>query len=508
MSEVTKPVETPIVAPTTEAPVETPAVETKATETPAPVVESSEPVVEEAAPAVEEPRKPVDEAVLGYKGPGLLKSLFAQKKFFFFGSEPVDQKSLSSYLRGEEVESANHNAAWAAHTGKGLLFLSKKASDKATPSHIFNLATITDIAPESINELHFLEGGHKHTLIAHNALDRDDWITALKTKSEEAKVLAETIKDTEEYKTALAALTKPVVVAPVAAPKKSTEVKDKVEAVKEDVKEEKAEKVEAKEEKKVEEKTRKSRSASRKRTSIFGNIGFGKKEEKSEIKEESAVAPTETPVVAPVEPVAAPAEVAPTKEASPAPVEPAVVSETRPTPSKRNSIFDSFKSFTHKEKKPEEKKTDESAVVAKEPEPVSETAPVIPAVESSEPLSTSVAAPVVAPVEETPVTNGETKAAETPVVAPKSDKRKSSLPWLSKKKETTTSDEEGEKEKPLSPFAKLRATVKAKSSPKAEKTAEKTPEPVEAKKEDAVAEPIKSEPTPISTTTPQVAATA
>ena len=72
MSEATKPVETPIVAPTTEAPVETAATESKPIETPAPVVESAEPVVEEAAPVKEEV-KPVEEGVLGYKGPGLFK---------------------------------------------------------------------------------------------------------------------------------------------------------------------------------------------------------------------------------------------------------------------------------------------------------------------------------------------------------------------------------------------------------------------------------------------------
>ena len=78
MSEVTKPVEEPVVAPaatveptpveatpaeTTEAAVEAPAATETATteETPAPAV----PVKEEV--------KPVEEGTLGYKGPGLLK---------------------------------------------------------------------------------------------------------------------------------------------------------------------------------------------------------------------------------------------------------------------------------------------------------------------------------------------------------------------------------------------------------------------------------------------------
>lgn len=63
-----------------------------------------------------------------------------QKKFFWFGTEPVEHKSLTSYLRGEkQQETANKNAAWAAHTGKGLLFFSKKESEKATPHGVFNL---------------------------------------------------------------------------------------------------------------------------------------------------------------------------------------------------------------------------------------------------------------------------------------------------------------------------------------------------------------------------------
>lgn len=70
----------------------------------------------------------------------LSRSLIFQKKFFWFGTEPVESKHLSSYLRGEkDASAANHNAAWASHTGKGLLFLSKKATDKASPAGVFNL---------------------------------------------------------------------------------------------------------------------------------------------------------------------------------------------------------------------------------------------------------------------------------------------------------------------------------------------------------------------------------
>jgi hypothetical protein len=71
----------------------------------------------------------------------LHRGLFFQKKFFWFGSEPVEQKSLSNYLRGEKVYG---NAAWASETGKGLLFFSKKSAEKATPAGIINLVSYYD----------------------------------------------------------------------------------------------------------------------------------------------------------------------------------------------------------------------------------------------------------------------------------------------------------------------------------------------------------------------------
>lgn len=131
----------------------------------------------------------------------------------------------------------------------------------------------------------------------------------LKTKVAEAKELAPTVKEHDTYKKSHSTLSKPFAAATAAVtPKKSTEVKkeEKAEA-KEEKKEEKAEAKEEKKEEKAEKKEekkeikeRKSRSASRKRTSIFGSIpGFGKKEEKVEAKEETpVVAPAAEPAVA------------------------------------------------------------------------------------------------------------------------------------------------------------------------------------------------------------------
>jgi len=436
--EATKPVEEPVVAPTetaTEAPAvtETAPVETATAEPVAaaePAVATETPAETTEAAAVKEEVKPVEEGTLGYKGPGLLKSFIFQKKFFWFGTEPTESKALSSYLRGEkQQELANKNVAWAASTGKGLLFFSKKASEKATPHGVFNLSEVTDITEDGTVAFAFTSGGHKHTFEASTLAERDNWVSVLKAKSAEATELAPTVVESEEYQKAHADLLPkaPVVAAAAVAPKEETKA-EKVEDKKEAKEEKKEEKKEIKEEKKE---ARKSRSASRKRASIFGGFNLGgKKEEKTEApKEDAAVAaPTEEATAAPVEPAAA----AETTEAAPVVAEAAPVE--KPVPTKRNSIFGNLKFGQNKEKKAE---AEAPAVPAKDAEPVSETAPVIPAVEASEPLATSVASPATVPAEtvEAPVTNGEAKV-EAPVV--KSDKRKSSLPFFTKKEKVTS----------------------------------------------------------------------
>lgn len=507
--EATKPVEEPVVAPTetaTDAPAvsETAPVETAAEPATTEVSAAVAPETTEVAPVVEEV-KPVEEGVLGTKGPGFIKNLFFDKKFFWFGTEAVESKALSSYLRGEKnQEAAQKNIAWATSTGKGLLYFSKgKASDKTSPAGVINLSEVSDIIEDGTDKFAFTYDGHKHTFEASTLAERDNWVAVLKAKTAEAKELATTVPETEEYKKSLAeyAPKTPVVAAAVAKEEKKEE---KAEDVKEAKEEKKEEKKEIKEEKKD---TRKSRSASRKRASIFGAIpGFGKKEEKTETpKEDAVVAPAEE-AAAPVEPVAAAEtteETAPVAEATPT---------EKPAPVKRNSIFGTLK-FGKKDKTEAEAAP---AVPAKDAaEPVSETAPVIPAVEASEPLATDVSSPATVPTEttEAPVTNGEAKV-EAPTT--KTDKRKSSLPFFTKKDKVPATEEGEAAEKPKSPgfsFSTLRKTIKGKSSPKAEKAADK-PAEGEASTETAgepapAAAPVVSEPEPVvPQSTPQVTASA
>ena len=61
------------------------------------------------------------------------------KRFFYFSDEPVEAKQLSIFHQNEKPAIANPTAAWATQTGKGLLFMTKRAEDKATPAGIFNL---------------------------------------------------------------------------------------------------------------------------------------------------------------------------------------------------------------------------------------------------------------------------------------------------------------------------------------------------------------------------------
>jgi hypothetical protein len=63
------------------------------------------------------------------------------KRHFYFSEEAVESKQLSVFHQNEKPAVANPTAAWATQTGKGLLFFTKRAEDKATPAGIFNLVS-------------------------------------------------------------------------------------------------------------------------------------------------------------------------------------------------------------------------------------------------------------------------------------------------------------------------------------------------------------------------------
>lgn len=63
------------------------------------------------------------------------------KHYFWFSEEPSTAESLIIFLRSEKADAKHSSAAWARETGKGLLFFSKRAEDKATPAGVINLVS-------------------------------------------------------------------------------------------------------------------------------------------------------------------------------------------------------------------------------------------------------------------------------------------------------------------------------------------------------------------------------
>lgn len=459
-----------------------PAGETKAIESvEAGGITETEPVVE----APKEDIKPVEEGQLGYKAQGLSfpKNLISSKEFFFFGSEPVDIKSLAAYQRSEKtIDVAHANIAWATQTGKGLLFV----GEKAAPSHVINLSDATEPEVDGTIKFHFSAKGNKHTFKAANTAERDNWVSQLKLKIIEAKELATTVPETEAYKTTLESFKPTVTVAPKV---EETPVVEETAAVSEPVAAMEAVPESPKEESKKDVEEPKRRSASRKRASFFS---FGAKKESSKVDESPATetAPTNEAEVPKTEEIKSTeaAEVAPavtgTEEVRPV-EEPLATDETKPVIVKRNSIFGVF---GRKDKKSTETnaadvKPIEAAETSKDEEPVvapvtSSVAPVIPPVETTTPLAVEVSSPATVPTDTTPVKSSGDAVKE---------KRKSSLPFNFGRKSPGPVEGE-EKSGSLSAFSKLRATINRKASAKGTETKE------EEIKEEAPAVPAKEEP--------------
>ncbi len=71
----------------------------------------------------------------------IFRSLRFAKRFFYFNDEAVEAKQLVNFHQNEKPAVAHPIAAWASQTGKGLLFITKRAEDKAHPGHIINLVS-------------------------------------------------------------------------------------------------------------------------------------------------------------------------------------------------------------------------------------------------------------------------------------------------------------------------------------------------------------------------------
>lgn len=425
-----------------------------------PVVAAQDKVSEPEAAAAEEkkedePAKPIEEGHLSHKtaGQSFPKNLLGSKDFFFFGSEAFEAKALDAYKKSQKnAEAAINNVAWAAHTGKGLLF----GGDKKAPSHVINLAHATEPETEGSNKFHLTAHGNKHTFKAANTAERDNWVAQLKAKINEAKELATSVTESETYKQTLESFK------PAAKEEKAPEAA-KEEAAAEETPAEAAATEEAKEEPKTEEPKR--RSASRKRASFFG---FGKKDvlPKEEAKTEEAAPATDA--AATTEEAAATEAPAATEETPAEAVAAEEAAEDKPAESpkekssKRNSIFGNV--FSKKEKKTAAAETPAAEEAKTEEAAATETAPVIPPVEENTPLADE-------------INNASTEGTETVPEVKKDvkEKRKSSLPFAFGKREKSPAPAVEGEEKPAkeSAFSKLRNTIKGKgaASPKVEEKA-------------------------------------
>ncbi|KAL4977501.1 Pleckstrin homology domain-containing protein [Aspergillus desertorum] len=478
-------------APATEAPKETTAEGTEAAADAAPAAATEEAKAD--APAEEAKEVvPASEGTLGYKAPGLVKSLRFSKRFFYFSDEAVEAKQLSAYRSNEKPAVANPIVAWASQTGKGLLFFTKRAEDKATPAGIISLADISDVTKEGSNEFLFKLNGHKHTFQASSTAERDSWIAALESKSTEAKAEKDTITSSEGYKAELEKLSKPA-----AAPAKPVETKDEAKEGEDKSEEETPAAVDAVTAtagtEASKDKDAKSRSRSRKRTSIFGTL-LGKKEEveeKEEAKAEEAkpveaaeVPVTEVPAVAEpaaTEGPAAAVETADKKEEEKK-EEKKEETEAAPAPkSKRSSLFGNF---FQKVTSPSQEKTEKEAAAPAEPAPVASTAPQLdnPVEEAAKPIEPEsvTAAPEVEAAKETPAES----PVETPAAATK-DKRRTSFFGSFGKKKADSGDEAAEGEgKPKNKlggiFRKPSRAVKPETKETAETAESKTETVAEA----------------------------
>jgi hypothetical protein len=485
MAEVQKNIEVPQVEETA-APVEAPkveeapAAETKAAEEVKPAETTEAPAAEEK-PAEEAPKeeKPIESGHLSHKAQGLSfpKNLISAKELFWFGTDAIEPKTLAAYQKSEKnTTTAHSNVAWASQTGNGLLFI----GDKKAPTGVINLSDATEPETDGTHKFHFSSKGNKHTFKAASTAERDNWVAQLKIKIAEAKELVATVTESETYKSTIESF-KPAV--PAKKEEKPAEEAPKAaeEAAAEDKPAEETPVV-TEEAPKEEKKAESPKPLKSKRASFFGFIN--KKDEPKPAEEtpaESSKAADDKPAeevaaVAPVE--AAKVEETPAAEDKPAeetkpveetpaeadkPAEEKAVESPKDKASKRNSFFGNV--FSKKEKKAVEPKAAESVEAPKEAEvaPTTETAPVIPPVESTTPLAVDVSSPATVPTEtkttEAPATNGESKKDTK-------EKRKSSLPFAFGKREKSPSPVEGEDKQ--SPFSKLRATIRGRTQPKAE----------------------------------------
>jgi hypothetical protein len=135
----------------------------------------------------------------------IFNSFFKQKRFFYFQDDAITEEKLKLYLSKESASKSN--AAYATQTGKGLWFYTKDESRKDLPHGIIKLADVTEIV-ESGTKQFVLKLPTGDLQFEASPTERDNWVFTLKAKIEEAKASAESVTESDAYRTVLEKLSK------------------------------------------------------------------------------------------------------------------------------------------------------------------------------------------------------------------------------------------------------------------------------------------------------------
>lgn len=333
---------------------------------------------------------------------GALLSFFKQKRFFYFQDDAITEEKLKLYLSKESASKSN--AAYATQTGKGLWFYTKDESRKDLPHGIIKLADVTEIV-ESGTKQFVLKLPTGDLQFEASPTERDNWVFTLKAKIEEAKASAESVTESDAYRTVLEKLSKPVVTAATAKPaEKAEEAKDSEEAKADEPAAEKTEAptetgVASDEEAGPSDTKDVKRSASRKgkRTSKFSDFFGGKKEKahdkEGDAKEEKSAEASEATPAATGEPAAEGTEEKKAEEPKASEESTTEAKDKAPGPVKRHSFFGVFgkkgESAGEKREKEVAEPVKEASAETVEGEAKPEDAPAAGAEDKSTPASPS-----------------------------------------------------------------------------------------------------------------------
>jgi hypothetical protein len=131
--------------------------------------------------------------------------LFYRSVLFQFISYATQPENHFQYIRNAKNQDvALHNTAWAAATGKGLLF--RVAGDFPYHHIIINLAETENLIRLGVTKVSFVASGYICKFRAESRAEAEHWVSLLKVKIKDAKESKDTIVNSEAYKGAMEVL--------------------------------------------------------------------------------------------------------------------------------------------------------------------------------------------------------------------------------------------------------------------------------------------------------------